>query len=132
MYMVRSKDTPCKKQMCCHSKYVMTTFINKKEGTSMFWGFHGIGLLLPLLFFGKFFWILLLALLIWGLVRRFSSRNRPMPFYGHAPFYHPGVPPTQASAMEILRQRYARGEIDAVTFDQMRERLESSSGASHQ
>jgi uncharacterized membrane protein len=34
--------------------------------------------------------------------------------------------------MEILRQRYARGEIDAVTFDQMRERLESSSGASHQ
>jgi len=30
------------------------------------------------------------------------------------------------SALEILRQRYARGEIDAATFEQMRERLESS------
>ncbi len=29
-------------------------------------------------------------------------------------------------ALEILRQRYASGEIDATTFDQMRERLESS------
>ncbi len=49
-----------------------------------------------------------------------------MSFYGHAPFYHPGVPPVQPSALEILRQRYARGEIDAVTFDQMRERLGST------
>jgi len=29
-------------------------------------------------------------------------------------------------ALEILRQRYASGEIDGTTFDQMRERLESS------
>jgi uncharacterized membrane protein len=28
--------------------------------------------------------------------------------------------------MEILRQRYARGEIDTATFEQMRERLEAS------
>jgi uncharacterized membrane protein len=28
--------------------------------------------------------------------------------------------------MELLRQRYARGEIDGVTFDQMRERIEAS------
>ena len=28
--------------------------------------------------------------------------------------------------MEILRQRYARGEIDAVAFDQMRERLQAT------
>ncbi len=28
------------------------------------------------------------------------------------------------SAMEILRQRYARGQIDAATFDEMRARLE--------
>lgn len=96
----------------------------------MFWGFHGIWLLLPLLFFGKFFWIVLMVLLIGFLVRRFSARNRSI--YGHTPFYHPGVPPVQSSAMEILRQRYARGEIDAVTFDQMRERLGSSGGASQQ
>ncbi len=90
----------------------------------MFWGFHGLALLLPLFLLGRFFWIVILALLIWALVRRFSFR--------HTPFYTPGMPPVQPSAMEILRQRYARGEIDAVTFDQMRERLESSSGPSHQ
>jgi len=28
--------------------------------------------------------------------------------------------------MDILRQRYARGEIDATTFEQMRERLQAS------
>jgi uncharacterized membrane protein len=90
----------------------------------MFWGFHGLWFLLPLLFLGKFFWLVLLGLLIWGVVRRFSARRTP--------FYHRGVPPVQPSAMEILCQRYARGEIDAVTFDQMRERLEASSGPSRQ
>lgn len=103
----------------------------------MFWGFHGLGLLLPLLLFGKFFWIIILALLIWVLVRRFSLRNRYWHTY-QGPSYNPGVPPrpgvppVQPSAMEILRQRYARGEIDAVTFDQMRERLESSNEPNQQ
>ncbi len=44
------------------------------------------------------------------------------------PFYTPGMPPVQPSALEILRQRYARGEIDTATFDSMRERLENSGG----
>lgn len=52
-----------------------------------------------------------------------------MSFYRHEPFYNPGVSPVQPSAMEILRQGYARGEIDAATFDQMHERLEASSAA---
>jgi uncharacterized membrane protein len=37
-----------------------------------------------------------------------------------------GMPPVDSPALEILRQRYAAGEIDAVTFEQMRERLEAS------
>jgi putative membrane protein len=98
----------------------------------MFWGFHGVWFLLPLLLLGKFFWIVLLALLIGVLIRRFSLRSGQMAFNRHAPFYHPGMSPAQSSAMEILRQRYARGEIDAATFDQMRERLEASHGPSQQ
>ena len=89
----------------------------------MMWGFgHGLWFLLPLFFLGKFFWIIVLALLIGYAIRRFGYR------YRHAPFYHYGVPPTPPSALEILRQRYARGEIDAVTFDQMRERIQASEG----
>jgi hypothetical protein len=37
-----------------------------------------------------------------------------------------GGPPAYPSALEILRRRYAAGEIDAGTFEQMRERLEAS------
>ncbi len=92
----------------------------------MFWGFHGLWLLLPLVLFFKFFWIVLLVLLIAGLVRGFGRRNRWMAYGPRMPFYTPGTPHTQASAMEILRQRYARGEIDATTYEQMRERLVAS------
>jgi|SRR5437660_2698608 len=91
----------------------------------MMWGFgHGLWFLLPLFLLGRFFWIVILALLIGYAIRRFGFRHR-YAHYAHAPFYHYNVPPTQQSALEILRQRYARGEIDAATFDQMRERLQA-------
>ncbi len=100
----------------------------------MFLVHHGM-FLGPLFLFGQFFWFVLLALLIAALVRLFSHRRGW--YYNRPPFYNPAapgagrpwvppVPPVQPSAMEILRQRYARGEIDAATFDQMRERLEAS------
>ncbi len=90
----------------------------------MFWGF---GLfLLPLLFLGHFFWFFILLLLIWGLIRMFSFRGRQVPYNHYYGMPRYGVPPVQPSALEILRQRYARGEIDAVTYEQMRERLEAS------
>lgn len=93
----------------------------------MFWGFgHGLVFLLPLLFLGRFFWIFILVLLIGSLIRRASFRNR------QAPYHQYGMPPVQPSALEILRQRYARGEIDAVTFDQMRKRLEATNGPQQQ
>ncbi len=67
-------------------------------------------------------WVVFLVCIIGGVVRwaKFAGRR------GH--FYGPDMPPPfQPSAIEILCQRYARGEIDATTFDQMRERLESAS-----
>jgi putative membrane protein len=37
-----------------------------------------------------------------------------------------GAPPSGPSALEILQQRYARGEIDTATYEQMCERLVAS------
>ena len=68
---------------------------------------------------GSLFWLVLLGLAIWLLVRWLSRTSHPA-----TPSY-PGNSPTP-SAMEILRQRYARGEIDTETFQAMRARLEET------
>jgi putative membrane protein len=103
----------------------------------MMMGFgHGPGLLLPFLFLGRIFMLVLLGLLIWGLIRLFSTRARhyhmPSRYNPAPPTYTPGTPTSQPSAMEILRQRYARGEIDAATFENMRERLENTGSSGTQ
>ncbi len=85
---------------------------------------------------GKLLMFVLIALLVWAVIRRFLHRSHQMNWY-YPPV--PPMPPTPGasprgpvppmpsqSAMEVLRQRYARGEIDATTFDQMRERIEGS------
>ncbi len=69
------------------------------------------------------FWLGLLGLLIWAALRLF--RRRPVAPYG-GPWQAYAAPPAGQSAIEILRERYARGEIDAVTFQQMLERLHAS------
>lgn len=98
-----------------------------KERIFMMLGFgHGLLFLLPLLFLARFFWFVILAFLIGAIIRRFSFRHIQRFAYQHS------TPSVQASALDILRQRYARGEIDAVTFDQMRERLEASTGPRQQ
>lgn len=76
------------------------------------WGF-GFWPLLPLL------WLGIILFFCWGIRRWISGgRNRV--------FYAAGERPFEANALEILRRRYARGEIDATTFEQMYEHLERS------
>jgi putative membrane protein len=60
-------------------------------------------------------WIAVIGLLFWAVNRLFTNR----------------VPTTEGpdrspSALEILRQRYARGEIDAATFDAMKRQIEAT------
>ncbi len=91
----------------------------------MMWG-YGFGWGWLMMSLGTVLWIALLVVLVWALIRWLSSKtSTPTPMTMHMP---PGGP----SALEILRQRYARGEIDTATFEQMRERLEASDGRSYQ
>jgi putative membrane protein len=69
-------------------------------------GWHGYG--------GGFmwiFWILVIGALIWLVVT--ASRDRGS-----------GVSGRDESALEILRRRYARGEIDRDEFEQKKKDLE--------
>lgn len=66
------------------------------------------------------FWLALFIGLAWALLRWVFPYILPI----MADIF--GRPSSEPAALEILRQRYAAGEIDAVTFEQMRERLEAS------
>jgi len=76
---------------------------------SIYWGM-GFWPLFPLLWLG-----LIVGLCFWTR-RWFGWRGNRASF----------TRPFEANALEILRQRYACGEIDGPTFDHMRERLEGS------
>jgi putative membrane protein len=80
----------------------------------------GMGLMM-LGMLGMTLWILLLAVLIWALITWLNRRrNIPQP-------RQESLQSSALSARQILEQRYARGEIDQATFQQMREQLGVSS-----
>jgi putative membrane protein len=74
-------------------------------GTTYSWG----GMLLML--FSMLFWFALLGALIWALVRWVTRSGLSSGLAGGP------------SALEILQQRYARGEIDDATFQRMQHQL---------
>lgn len=69
-----------------------------------------------MMMFGGVLWIAILVVLVWALIRWFERRGQPS-----------GTSTTGSqSALDILNQRYARGEIDNATFEQMRERIQGT------
>ena len=87
----------------------------------MMWGYYdyapGMGLWAIIV---SLFWLGLAAIAVWALVRWLSRTSRPV----STPQQPPQIPP-ERSALEILRVRYASGEIDSTTYESMRERLEA-------
>ena len=73
------------------------------------WGYGLNWLSMTLMMLGGSLWIVLLVVLAWSVLSRLNQRT-----------IQPQSGPT---ARELLSQRYVRGEIDATTFEQMRERL---------
>ena len=83
------------------------------------YGWSWAGLLFMV--FSTLFWAGLFALVLWAIVRAVrGTRSGGLFNGGHA----------QLSALEILQQRYARGEIDAKTYDEMLSRLNAGTTAS--
>src|SRR5690348_7844343 len=87
-------------------------------------------------------WIALFMLLICVLMSWLCRKSRHMSLCHSHRYSHqchtqcrshshpaPPPPPYRLDALEILRQRYASGEIDDTTFQHMRERLGASVGA---
>ena len=65
--------------------------------------------------FGIFFWILIVGLVVWG-VNQIVQNNR-----NSGPADRSSLP--ENSPLEILKQRYARGEIDKQQFEEMKRDL---------
>lgn len=84
------------------------------------WGYGLNWLSMTLMILSSTLWIVVFGVLVWAVIRWLNHRTTSPPRQTHT---LPGSGPT---AREILSQRYARGEIDATTFEQMRERLEVS------
>lgn len=65
------------------------------------------------------FWLGLAAVAVWALVRWLGRASRPT------------IPPqmsSEQSPLDILKARFARGEIDTATYQAMREQLEAPMG----
>ncbi|GAC1632787.1 MAG: hypothetical protein PVS3B3_20940 [Ktedonobacteraceae bacterium] len=89
----------------------------------MMWGYGFNWLTMTLMMLGSTLWIVLLGVLVWAVIRWLNTRavspNRQAQM----------LPGSGFTAVEIVRQRYARGEIDATAFEQMQERLGAAENA---
>lgn len=77
------------------------------------WGFGGSGMILMMLF-----WVFVVALAVWLLSRLFPGTANG------SQTEQRGQPPSP-SALDILKQRYARGEISKAEYDDVRRGLQA-------
>lgn len=87
----------------------------------MMWGYYGnnAGMMVWGIL-SSLFWLALLGVAVWALVRWLGNSSR-------STFTPPPPPPVmsqQQSPLDILKSRYARGEIDTATYQSMREQLQ--------
>lgn len=87
-------------------KIAAGNFLTKNEEDKMFNGWMGGGM-----WFGWVFWIVIIAIIIWLVVNQ-SNKNKQN--------YQP---PHQESAMDILKMRYAKGEISKEEFERMKKEI---------
>lgn len=80
---------------------VSLTGAKQQKGVPMMWGFGGFGFVWMALF-----WIGVILLVIWAVRRPEETSPRP-----------------QRLALEILEERFARGELDADEFTARRRQL---------
>jgi putative membrane protein len=91
----------------------------------MWWGWHGL-LRGPLLFGGCLmflFWVAVVALIVWLIVRLVRGPNRAAQA---APQAQPAPPPQIAQpdpVLETLRRRLAEGAITQQEYDELRQKL---------
>ena len=100
------------------------------------WGYYDASGMAWWMILSSLFWLGLAAVAVWALVRWLSGVPRATsPRSAEEP---PGpaprspTPAAPLSAVEILKARYARGEIDTATFQMMRAELEGTTTPSAQ
>ena len=86
----------------------------------MMWGYEYSWPMMFWMILWNLFWLALLGLAIWALIRWLGRSVL------HGKYKNVLSTEEEPSAQEILRRRYARGEIDAETFEQMRQHLGSA------
>lgn len=86
------------------------------------YGYPGAGMTTWMII-SSVFWLALVGIAVWAFVRWVSAHTQALP----PPSRSPTMGSAGPSAHEILRQRFARGEIDAQTFERMQAQLDASS-----
>jgi putative membrane protein len=82
----------------------------------MMWGYNMTGMGWWMII-SSLIWFGLIAVAVWAFARWANRPSQP----------NASTTPPVPSATEILRQRYARGEIDSDSLERMRRELETSS-----